>query len=171
MADEDCKPVAVSRRIEAPAPEIFRLLADPRRHPDLDGSGMLRGAASPAVVSSVGDVFVMKMYYSALGDYEMDNHVVEYEVNRRIGWEPAAGRGHPEAGTREGHRWIFELAPDGPDATVVTEIYDCSRAPQELRESVDNGHGWVEGMTKTLERLDRLCARQPGEAEEAPPPN
>jgi hypothetical protein len=25
------------------------------------------------------------------------------------------------------------LTPDGPDATVVTEIYDCSRAPEEDR--------------------------------------
>jgi hypothetical protein len=32
----------------------------------------------------VGDVFVMNMYYSEPGDYEMNNHVVEYEVNRRI---------------------------------------------------------------------------------------
>jgi uncharacterized protein YndB with AHSA1/START domain len=40
MADSECRPVTASRRISAPAREIFRLLADPRRHPDLDGSGM-----------------------------------------------------------------------------------------------------------------------------------
>ena len=40
---------------------------------------MLRGAASSAVISGVGDVFVMKMHYSELGDYEMNNHVVECE--------------------------------------------------------------------------------------------
>ena len=39
----------------------------------------------------------MKMYFSGLGDYEMNNHVVEYELDRRIGWEPEAGRGHPGA--------------------------------------------------------------------------
>ena len=87
----------VSRRIGAPAAVIFRFLADPRRHTELDGSGMLRGAVSTAPVSGVGDVFVMKMYFSALGDYEMNNHVVEYELDRRIGWEPEAGRGHPGA--------------------------------------------------------------------------
>jgi hypothetical protein len=64
----------------------------------IDGSGMLRGAVSGAVISGVGDVFVMKTYYSEPGDYEMNNHVVEFEPNRRIGWEPEAGRGHPEAG-------------------------------------------------------------------------
>jgi hypothetical protein len=28
---------------------------------------------------------------------------------------------------------MYELAPVGPDATIVTEIYDCSRAPEEER--------------------------------------
>lgn len=45
----------------------------------------------------MGDVFVMKMYFTELGEYEMNNHVVEYEPDRRIGWEPEAGRGHPNA--------------------------------------------------------------------------
>src|SRR6185437_12898543 len=92
------EPVTVSRRIEAPAHETFQVLADPRRHLDMDGSGMLRGAASDAMITRVGDVFVMRMYYVELGDYEMNNHVVEFEPDRRIGWEPAAGRGHPDGG-------------------------------------------------------------------------
>jgi hypothetical protein len=164
-ADER-KPVEVSRRIGAPASEIFRILADPGRHSDLDGSGMLRGAASSTVISGVGDVFVMKMHYPALGDYEMNNHVVEYELDRRIGWEPAAGRGHPRSSeNRWGHRWSYELTPDGPHATVVTEIYDCSRAPEEERAGMDNGNGWIETMTKTLERLEGLCTTPSGGAE------
>lgn len=48
--------VVVSRRVEASAKDIFRLLADPGRHPDLDGSGMLRGGVCAPVVSGVGDV-------------------------------------------------------------------------------------------------------------------
>jgi hypothetical protein len=158
---DDCPPVRVSRRIAAPASTIFRVLADPVRHLDLDGSGMLRGAATTAPVTGVGDVFVMKMYFAALGDYEMNNHVVEYEPDRRIGWEPAAGRGHPDSGpdtdARWGQRWIYELTPDGPDATVVTEIYDCSRAPAAERAGMKNGQIWMDSMAKTLERLDRIC--------------
>ena len=34
----ECKPVEVSRRIEAPAARIFEILADPQRHVDFDGS-------------------------------------------------------------------------------------------------------------------------------------
>jgi hypothetical protein len=165
MTDDEYQPVTVSRRICAPVRDIFQVLANPVRHPEFDGSESLRGAGSSAVISGVGDVFVMKMYYPHLGDYEMNNHVVEYEPDRRIGWEPAAGRGHPNAdpdnpdGARWGQRWSYQLTPDGPDATVVTEIYDCSRAPEEERAGMDNGKVWIESMTKTLERLGALCAR------------
>ena len=95
----------------------------------------------------------------------MNNHVVEYELDRRISWEPEAGRGHPAADSsspaeaRWGHRWTYQLTLDGPDATIVTEIYDCSRAPEDERLGMDNGNIWVESMTKTLERLDALCTR------------
>jgi hypothetical protein len=165
MTDDACPPVTVSRRIAAPASTIFGVLTDPVRHLDLDGSGMLRGAVTTAPVSGVGDVFVMKMYFAALGDYEMNNHVVEYEPDRRIGWEPAAGRGHPGAGLdaddRWGQRWAYELTPDGPDATLVTEIYDCSRVPAAERAGMDNGRTWIESMAQTLERLDRICTGSP----------
>jgi len=158
------QPVAVSRRICAPAHDIFQVLANPAQHPELDGSGSLREAVTTTMISGVGDVFVMKMYFPHLGDYEMNNHVVEYEQDRRIGWEPEAGRGHPAAlgspdPPRWGQRWSYQLIPDGRDATVVTEIYDCSRAPEEERAGMDNGKIWIESMTKTLERLDALCAR------------
>jgi hypothetical protein len=160
------QPVAVSRRICAPAHDIFQVLANPVRHLELDGSGSLRGAVSTTMISGVGDVFVMKMYFSHLGAYEMNNHVVEYEQDRRIGWEPEAGRGHPADASdsaepaRWGHRWSYQLTPDGLDATVVTEIYDCSRTPAEERAEMDNGNIWIEAMAKTLERLDALCAQQ-----------
>ena len=161
MTDDEYQPVAVSRRICAPAHDIFQVLANPLRHPELDGSESLRGAGSAAVISGVGDVFVMKMYFAALGDYEMNNHVVEYERDRLVGWEPAAGRGHrdavPDGDSRWGQRWAYELTPDGPDATVVTEIYDCARVPAAERAGMDNGRAWIDSMTQTLERLDRIC--------------
>ena len=170
MTDDEYQPVSVSRRICAPAHDIFEVLADPARHPEFDGSGSLRGAGAAAVISGVGDVFVMKMYFPHLGDYEMNNHVVEFEQDRRIGWEPEAGRGHPNAAAdgpgsaRWGQRWSYQLTPDGPDATIVTEIYDCSRAPEKERAGMDNGKIWIESMTRTLERLDALCGRSHGQA-------
>jgi hypothetical protein len=159
--------VRVSRRIAAPAAVIFGVLADPRRHTELDGSGMLRGSVTAAPVSGIGDVFIMKMYFSALGDYEMNNHVVEYELDRRIGWEPESGRGHPDAAKgqderRWGQRWSYELVPDGAGATIVTEIYDCSGVPADARAGMNDGEVWADGMARTLERLDAASTKTAG---------
>jgi uncharacterized protein YndB with AHSA1/START domain len=155
MGTHDCRPVSVSRRIDAPASDIFRLLSDPDRHPEFDGSGMLQPGAINEVIDGVGDDFVMKMYFPAMGDYEMHNWIVVYEADRCIGWEPR----NAEL-ARNGSRWRFDLTPEGPEATVVTETYDCSGSPEEVRKAVDNGRVWLAGMTKTLERLDQLCATQ-----------
>ena len=160
MTMDSCQPVSVTRTINAAAAELFRVLADPARHPGIDGSGMLRRAVSGSPIAGVGDTFVMSMHNDEMGDYEITNHVVEYERNRRIGWEPvlsAASRAEDqvEIGDRGNHRWTYDLRPVGPSATVVTEIYDCGRAPDWLRRAVRNGDRWVGSMTTTLEKLDQ----------------
>jgi hypothetical protein len=152
--DGDCR-VAVSRRIEADAGTIFGILADPKKHTALDGSGMLRGTLTDAVVTGVGDVFVLKMYFDPLGgDYEMANRVIEFEQDRRIVWEP---KRHDVEGPVGGHLWGYELTPDGEHATVVTEIFDCSRWAEEDKPFIDYGRTWIEAMTKTLGRLDEVA--------------
>src|SRR3954469_13027536 len=161
MADDVQTVVSVSRRIAAPAHAVFELLATPRRHLDMDGSGMLRGSASGPIIA-VGDVFVMNMYFKPLGgDYAMNNHVVEFDPDRRIAWEPENGAGHPEADSphaRWGHRWQFDLVPDGPDSTVVTETWDGTRIPPEEAE---DGRQWMPSMTRTLERIDEILTGHP----------
>lgn len=154
--------VSVSRRIAAPAAEIFAVLADPRRHLELDGSGMLRGAVTEEPVTGTGQIFTMKMYFEQHGDYQMDNHVVAFEQDRLITWEPESGAGHPDKdadSSRWGHRWSYRLEPDGPDATVVIESYDCSTVPAEEQAAMDGGRCWLPAMTDTLARLDEVCAR------------
>jgi pimeloyl-ACP methyl ester carboxylesterase len=138
------------------------LLADPARHPLIDGSGMLR-EWSGGVISGVGDVFTMKMHNAEMGDYEMANLVAEFEPGRRIGWEPilkTASRPEDQAeigdDRSQPHSWSFELAPLGATSTLVTETYDCSRAPEWLRKAVKGGTRWVPDMTATLEKLDAL---------------
>jgi len=49
--------------------------------------------------------------------------------------------------------------PRGTDATIVTEIFDCVSASEELREATQNGETWIDSMTTTLARLDSLCTR------------
>ncbi len=63
---EESKPVEVSRRLAAPAALIFKILANPQRHVEFDGSDMLRGAVVDRPISDVGDTFTMKM--RRLGD-------------------------------------------------------------------------------------------------------
>ncbi|MCW2543352.1 MAG: hypothetical protein JWM40_904 [Frankiales bacterium] len=156
MTDETLTTVSVTRRIASSAEAIFEVLATPSRHRDYDGSRMLRGTES-GPITAVGDAFVMNMYFLPLGgDYSMINHVVEFEAGRLIAWEPENGPGHLEVGApnaRWGHRWRFELEPDGPEATVVTETWDGTGIPAE---DAEDGRQWIPSMEKTLERLDQL---------------
>jgi hypothetical protein len=163
----DNKRFEVSRRIEAPAARVFSIVANPQRHVDIDGSDMLRGALVDGPVTAVGDTFTMKMH--RLGDdYLMINYVVEFETDRRIVWEPAPGdpsraegNDPSKVGIAAGYRWGYILAPDGDDATNVTEVFDCAPLPDELlRDGAAwiNGHTTVlESMAATLERLDQIC--------------
>ena len=166
---EEWKPIEVSRRIEASAALIFEILANPQRHMDFDGSGMLRGAVPDRPISDVGDTFTMKM--QRLGDdYLMLNYVVEFEPDRRIFWEPAPGdpsraegNDPSKVGIPAGYRWGYILTPDGDDATVVTEVFDYGPL-EEIRQSLlRDGGAWINGansvlesMTASLERLEKI---------------
>jgi len=166
----ESKTVEVSRRIEAPAPLIFEIVANPQRHMDFDGSGMLRGAVLDRPISDVGDTFTMKMH--RLGDdYLMLNYVVEFEPGRRIFWEPAPGDPSraegddpSKVGVPAGYRWGYILTPDGDDATVVTEVFDCGAVTEEIRQSLlRDGGAWINGsnsvlqsMALSLERLEKI---------------
>jgi hypothetical protein len=157
--------VSVSRSVAAPAAKIFGLLADPARHPAVDGSGMLREARDRGVLGGVGDTFTMAMYLPELGDYLMLNRVVVFEQDRRIAWEPtpgdavAARTAELPIGCSQGYTWGFRLEPDG-DSTIVTETFDCSKAAQGVRDAVADGQGWLPVMRKTLERLGVLAEQQ-----------
>jgi uncharacterized protein YndB with AHSA1/START domain len=157
MQASDPLVVTESRRIEARPDEVFALLADPQRHPEFDGSGMLRGSdAGP--VTGVSDSFVMQMFYEQFGDYQMLNRVVEFEPSRRIAWAPTRIDSDDDDWQ---HRWGFDLEPDG-DGTVVTEFYDCTRVPDEGREILKDGQVWAEAMHKSLERLEELAGSSKG---------
>src|ERR1700691_5303953 len=83
--------VSASRRISARPSAIFDVLVDPSRHSEFDGTEMLRGCNSRPLITKVGDSFSMKMCLRDLREYEMLNVVVDYELNRRIAWEPRPG--------------------------------------------------------------------------------
>ena len=47
------------------------------------------------------------------------------------------------------------LTPDGPEATIVTEIYDCSRVPEKERAGMDNGKIWLAGELRAVAAVRR----------------
>ena len=154
--------VSVSRRIEAPAERLFALIADSANHPLIDGSGMVREPAPTVALSGTGDVFWMNMHHHEFGDYQMRNEVVEYQDDRRLVWEPvrATRSGPDQQEVIEGsglYRWGYELSPDGPGATLVTETFDCTRSPEDLRKATQDGEGWREAMAASLVRLELLA--------------
>jgi uncharacterized protein YndB with AHSA1/START domain len=108
--------VSVEREIAAPAHRIFDLLADPRRHAEIDGSGSVRTVRVDAPDRlSQGAEFGMAM--KALGmPYKVVNTVVEFEEGRRIAW-------HHKARVI----WRYELEPT-PGGTRVRETWDPSGA-------------------------------------------
>ena len=58
------------------------------------------------------------------------------------------------------------LTPDGDDATIVTEVFDCGTVTEEVRQSLlSDGGAWINGnnsmlesMTASLERLEKIIA-------------
>lgn len=153
---------ATARWVDAPAERIFDLLADPSRHPSVDGSGMLRSSKC-RTLAGVGDEFVVNMYNDEMGDYVMTNRVVEYEPLRRIEWEPRM----VEAANKElqarvsapaHHRWGYALIPTGPGSTVVVEVFDCTRSPAWLRAATQEGEGWRPAMEASLDKLTAALA-------------
>jgi hypothetical protein len=122
---------------------------------------MVREPAPAIRLSRAGDAFVTNMHHDELGDYQMRNEVVEYQAGRRLAWEPARVAASPEEQEATGdparYRWGYELAPDGPGATQVTETFDCSRSPQDLRTAVRDGEGGGDAMTASLARLELLA--------------
>lgn len=111
---------------------VFALLADPTRHPELDGAGMVQGLDSgPSPVTGVGDAFVMNMDQEGIGTYQMRSEIVTYEPGRAIAWAPAI---HPPGALSHligeldpsGHVWSWELEPTSDGGTTITHTYDWS---------------------------------------------
>lgn len=119
--------ITVQRTIEAPSEAVFAVLADPQQHRDLDGAGFVQGVAEGGPITGVGDTFTMEMRGDHMGgDYRTDNHVVEFEENRKLAWKTAPAGTEPK-----GWQWVWELEPQGSDRTLVRHTYDWSQVTDE----------------------------------------
>ena len=140
MADNELS-VSSSIVVHAAPEVVFAVLADPREHPVIDGSGSVRQEINGPERLQLGSRFGMRMRKSV--GYRVTNRVVEFEKDRRIAWRnllPAV--------------WRYELEPAGESATQVTETFDYSRMPLAARfgrtKVVRDNHRSIEA---TLERL------------------
>lgn len=144
VTEVDTGPKQVTRRAEvAAAPsEIFALLADPRRHGELDGSGTVRDAVSAPEQLGQGSKFSVSMKMFGV-PYRITSTVTGFERDRLIEWR------HPL-----GHSWRWELAETTPGRSQVTETFDYRKAKtgkvlELVRVPATNG----KGIAATLEKL------------------
>lgn len=139
------EPVSDSITIDAPPDVVFAILAAPRQHSRIDGSGSVQSVISgPERITGKGQRFTVRMKLFGV-PYVVVNRIVEFEPERRIAWR------HFTA-----NRWRYELTPTPTGGTTVTETFDTSRADPVTDAFVR----WAKfpernqrGITDTLARL------------------
>ncbi|MGO1181618.1 MAG: SRPBCC family protein [Micrococcaceae bacterium] len=141
--------------VNANADELWRLLADPHRHHEVDGSGTVKPKVTGPHQLSVGDEFSVHMVMYRV-PYVMKLVTTAAEPGRLIEWK------HPG-----GHRWRWEfetLDNDTNDAettprTRVTETFDyrrvkpvVARGYRLLRRTNENDKGIRSSLTRLAGR-------------------
>ncbi|WP_380171852.1 polyketide cyclase [Kineococcus sp. DHX-1] len=127
MAHPRVSRIVVEREVRADPAAVFAVLCDPRRHPEIDGSGTVRAAEGSAPVTGTAQTFVMDMDLTEVGHpehsaYQTENHVVEFMPDECIAWATAR-RGQAPPGVR----WSYHLSRGRPGHTLVVHSYDWSR--------------------------------------------
>jgi hypothetical protein len=142
--------VSATRTVAAPAAAIFDLLATPRRHSEIDGSGSVRGVQDRTPERlSVGARFGMEMRIGL--PYKILNEVVEFDEPTRIAWRHFGG-----------HVWRYLLEPVDEEHTRVTEQFDPtgSRSPAVLTVMRARRRN-AKSINATLDRLQRWARDRP----------
>ena len=130
--------------INAPASEIFVIVSNPRMHPEIDGSKMVKGGITGPDQLKLGDTFYMHMSIGI--PYVMRNKVVEYKHNEIIGWRPLAH-----------NTWRYELKPITANSTLVTQWMDGRKAPKLLMKREIQ---WAaKAIAKTLVNLKKIAEK------------
>jgi uncharacterized protein YndB with AHSA1/START domain len=146
--------VSVDRVIAAPATDIFAVVSDAARHPEIDGSGALvklKEAASEPL--RLGSTFKMSMKIGV--PYTMENTVIEFEPDRRIAWRTVLAG--PLGRYIGGRIWRYELEPADGGGTKVTETWDIGKDRQcFFLKRGRLGDQTADSMSKTLDRLAQI---------------
>ncbi len=133
--------------IEAKPSVIFSILANPKRHKDIDGSSTITANISGPHELVLGSKFGMKMRLGI--NYRILNTVVEYKKNELIAWRHL-GR----------WRWRYELVDLGNGSTRVTETFDGTFAPAIAQSWLNfrKAYPWTQlAVAKSLVRLKSVA--------------
>ena len=150
--------ISVERVINAPAAEIFAMIADAGRHSAFDGSGTVSHSSAESQPLRLGSKFGMSMRgrpETLFVPYRTTNTVVEFEPDRRIAWQTRIG----PLGVIGGRIWRYELSPvEG--GTLVRETWDVSQDRQRpmLKMGAMPKHA-EDGMRATLQRIAAILER------------
>ena len=148
MSDNDSRVVRRSKLIHAEPEVIFELLADPAKHPELDGSGSVQKARGNPERLSLGATFGMDMKIGL--PYRITNEVVEFTEDRRIAWRHFGG-----------HIWRWILEPVEGDTQVTEEFeWGTSKAPFVLK-LIQAPKRNAAAIEATLDRLEKRYAPTP----------
>ncbi len=115
--DRGRKVIAFHTLVDAPAEEIFAILANPHRHHEVDGSGTVKPSVIGPRALEKGDKFKVDMKMFRV-PYSITSTVTEMVPNQVIEWQ------HPG---KHKWRWELESRPDG--RTRVTEVFDYRATP------------------------------------------
>jgi hypothetical protein len=149
----DAGPNQVSRSVEvaAPASELFAIVADPRRHHELDGSGTVGHNIKCPSEMVEGAKFSTKMQMFGL-PYWVVSTVTALKQDELFEWL------HPV-----GHHWRWEFEPISPTLTQVTETFDY-RNTGPIKDALKyyQRFGFVRSNVKGIEAtLTKLAAKYP----------
>ena len=147
--------VSVVAVVAQPRQRLFDLVADPRMHARIDGSGTVRGVVRGPARLGPGARFGMGMRMRL--PYRVVNRVVEFEEGRRVAWAHFSG-----------NVWRWEFA-DGPGGTEVRETFDWgpSRVPRVMRRFAAAN---AAAMARSIARLADLAAGGPPDPQPGIPP-
>lgn len=141
MTTNPAKIISVTKFVPASPQAIFDLLADPRKHSLIDGSGSVQAARIDAPERlSLGAKFGMDMKIGL--KYRITNEVVEFDEPRQIGWRHLGG-----------HIWRYIIEP-AEGGSQVTEQFDWNRNKSPLMLKLMNAQAKnKKSIEATLERL------------------
>jgi hypothetical protein len=152
--------VSATRRIAAPAEQLFLIVASPDGHVQIDGSGMLVAAPGAEPPTAVGDHFDMDMDREPLGDipemgkYQVRNTVTQIVPNRLFEWT-IGGKDWPPLG----HVYGWQLDPVSDTETDVTNYCDWTAISDQMRSYTDGR--WpivpVEMLERSVANLERIA--------------